>query len=50
MTVPSAREARSLGDDLARDPIAHANNAVTLLQCLQEPEKHEVGASGLCGC
>jgi len=36
MTVLSVKEARALGDELQRDPIQHANHAVSLLNCIKD--------------
>lgn len=42
MTVlSSVKEARSLGDELQRDPLLHANHAVSLLNCIK-PDVQEV--------
>jgi hypothetical protein len=42
MPPPSnPKEARVLGDELQRDPLQHANNAVTLLACLQDPQQQQ---------
>jgi hypothetical protein len=35
--VPNAKEAKLLGEQLQHDPVRNANNAVRLLQCLQQP-------------
>lgn len=34
MTVLSVKEVRALGDELQRDPLQHANHAVSLLNCI----------------
>lgn len=33
----TAKQAKLFGEQLQHDPMRHANNAVVLLQCLQEP-------------
>lgn len=47
MTVPSAKDARLLGDQLHQDPVKYANNAAKLLACLQDPIQ-EVCRCGCC--
>lgn len=37
MTVPSAKDARLLGDQLQQDPVKYANNVPDLLKCLDAP-------------
>jgi hypothetical protein len=35
MTVLSVKQVRALGDELQRDPLQHANHAVSLLNCIK---------------
>jgi hypothetical protein len=44
--VPTVKEAKLLGEQLQHDPVRNANNAVRLLQCLQQPlqeVRHQLG-------
>lgn len=42
MTVLSVKQVRALGDGLQRDPLQHANHAVSLLNCIKG-DSQEVG-------
>jgi hypothetical protein len=45
MTVLSVKQVRGLGDELQRDPLQHANHAVSLLNCIKA-DVDEVRPSG----
>lgn len=45
MTVLSVKQVRGLGDELQRDPLQHANHAVSLLNCVKA-DVTEVRSSG----